>query len=80
MWGTIKEDPVRIILVLSLDTDKARCRWRRSLTMMVMMLTRMLSRLWKSFLRTYDQLQLRLLVIREKGKEGASTRPYPSPP
>ena len=90
MWGTVKEGPVRIILVLSLDTDKARCRWRRSLTVMVMLLTRMLSRKtmlgWVKtledldFLGNHDELQLGHLVIREQGKEGASTQPYPCPP
>lgn len=42
MWGVIKKGPARFILVLSLDTDKIRCRWRRSSTETVMLLTRML--------------------------------------
>ena len=42
MWGTIREGQARIILVLSLDTDKIRCRWCRSSTETVMLTTRML--------------------------------------
>ena len=42
MWGTIREGPARIILVLSLATDKIRCRWRRSSTETVTLITRML--------------------------------------
>ena len=30
MWVTIKKRLARFALVLSLDTDKFRCRWRRS--------------------------------------------------
>ena len=39
----IGEGPARMVLVLSLDTGKIRCRWRRSSTEMVVLVTRMLS-------------------------------------
>lgn len=44
MWGSIKEGLARFVLVLSLDTDKIRCRWGRSSSEMVLLAARMLSR------------------------------------
>ena len=44
MWGTIKERLASFALVLSLDADKIRCRWRRSSLEMVMLAARVLSR------------------------------------
>lgn len=42
MWGTIREGPARIKLVLSLYTNSIRCRWHRSSTETVMLILRML--------------------------------------
>ena len=44
MWGTIKKRLARFAMVPSLDTDKIRCRWRRSSLENVMLAAGVLSR------------------------------------